>query len=290
MKKLFLATSIAMFSSTVFAAQPLVICGGSQNGFYEAVAKAIATSVKSETNLQVNTINTGGSIDNAEKLKDGTCSIAIMQADVVSFQPLPLDIKVSDAHEEMVYWIYGKKGVKDFGDMENSENATKAVAIVTGSGADVTMTSFAKTDSDFEQVRRVEFEDWMEAAEAAAQGYAVVGGMRIEVAGMMYVGRPGMINKDIVSLYGKDLTIGSINDDSFLDAKDANKNPLYTHCKVDSGKTSGLKTDGVFSPITYCVRSQVIYANSFHKNMGEDGKNIRRGVERGIANVLKTIR
>lgn len=290
MKKTLLALTMAMVSTSSLAGQTMTICGGSQGGFYEAVAKALATAIRTESKITVNAINTGGSIENASKLSDGSCGLAIMQADVIATQPIPLDVKVSDAHTEMVYWLYGAKGVKDFGSMENSENSKKAVAIVSGSGADITMTSFSKTDTDFEKVRRVEFEDWLSAAEATAQGYAIVGGSRVEIAGMMYVGRPGMINKDIISYYGKDLTIGSIEDNSFIDAKDMNGNPLYTHCKVESGMTSGLRTGTMFSPTTYCVRSQVVYLNSFHKDLPDGGKDVRRGIERGIATVLRTIR
>lgn len=68
-------------------------------------------------------LNTGGSVENAYLLKDRDCRIAIMQADVVTSAAMPADIKVSDAHTEVVYWLHGKAGIDDFGKMEDDSIA-----------------------------------------------------------------------------------------------------------------------------------------------------------------------
>jgi hypothetical protein len=237
-------------------------------------------------------LNTGGSVENAELLKDGDCDIAIIQADAVVTQPLPSDLKVVDAHEETAYWLHGKTGVEDFGLMEDDAVAKKyAFAAVTGSGALVTVKHWIDTDDDYKDAVVVEFDDWYAAAEAVAQGYVKKAGVTVEIAGMLYIGRPGKVTTDITEDFGSQILIGEVNDDSFANAKDANGNPLYRHCSVDTKQTSGLKTSTTLAPDTYCLRAQVVYNNDWHKAAGgKDGKKLRRSVDKGINSIVKAVR
>lgn len=274
------------------AYEPLVFCTGGEGGFYEGLGNTVGKEITRKIGNQLEVLNTGGSLENATLMKDEECQIAIMQADAVTSLPLPSDIKVTDAHVEAVYWLHGKSGVSDFGELEESKHVKRyAVAIVSGSGADVTMSSFAKTDEDFKAVRRIEFEDWYSAAEAAAQGYTMKAGVRIEIAGLLYVGRPGFITSDITEDFGNALQIGEINDSSFDGARDVNGNPLYFKCAIDSKHTSGLKTSTFTSPDTYCMRAQIVYNNDYHKNLQpKEGRLVRRAVDKGINSVIKAVR
>lgn len=290
-----LATPVFAVEAPVDAVAPpltLKFCTGGEGGFYESLGSTIGQTITQKIKAKSEIINTGGSVDNAEMMKDGDCDIAIIQADAVTSLPLPTDVKVSNAHVEAVYWLHGKNGVSDFGEMESGSNPTRfAVATVTGSGGEVTLKNFIKTDKDYEDIRTVEFEDWYSAAEASAQGYTMKAGVRIEIAGMLYVGRPGFITADIVEDFSQQLTIGEINDDSFGSAKDVNNNPLYFICDINSKQTSGLKTDTFSSPDTYCLRAQIVYNNEFHKNLpAKQSREVRRAVDKGINSVLKAVR
>lgn len=271
---------------------PLNVCTGGEGGFYESLGQAIGANISKQTGAQVHILNTGGSVENAQLLKDGDCSLAIIQADAVTSLPMPPDIKVSDAHTEVVYWLHGKTGVDDFGKMEDDSVAERyAFAEVSGSGALVTVKNWIKTDKDYEGARIVEFDDWYSAAEAVAQGYVTRAGVRIEIAGMLYIGRPGKITSDITDDFGSQILIGEVNDNSFESAKDTNNNPLYTHCTVDSAATSGLKTSTTLAPDTYCLRAQVVYNNDYHKGLdAKETRLVRRAVDKGINGIVKAVR
>lgn len=279
---------LAVAASSAFAAPAqLNFCTGGEGGFYNKLGVAIGDQAAKLTGVPVNVMITGGSVDNADKLKDGECDIAIVQADVVVTSPLPPDIKVVDAHTETVFWLHGKTGVDDFGKMEDDALMKKySVAAVSGSGALTTVKNWVETDEDYKGVNIVEFDDWYAAAEAVAQGYVKKAGVTVEIAGMLYIGRPGAISTDITEDFGSALTVGEVNDNSFENSKDANGNPLYVHCEVDSKLTNGLKTDTIGSPDTYCLKAQVVYNNAWH---GSDRK-LRKAIDKSINQVVKAVR
>lgn len=289
---LLLASTLSAHVAASEAPTKLNFCTGGEGGFYESLGADIGKTIVKGTGIELTVINTGGSVENAELLKDGECDIAIIQADSVVTQPLPSDLKVVDAHEETAYWLHGPSGVDDFGKMEKDSVAKKyAIAAVAGSGALVTVKHWVETDSDYKGTVIVEFDDWYAAAEAVAQGYVKKAGVTVEIAGMLYIGRPGKVTTDITEDFGTQILIGEVNDDSFASAKDANGNPLYRHCAIDSKQTSGLKTSTTLAPDTYCLRAQVVYNNDWHKGAGaKDGKKLRRAVDKGINSVVKAVR
>jgi hypothetical protein len=292
-KALLLAMLLSVSAVAGAAQPPLRFCTGGEGGFYEKLGSAIGTAVIKQTGSELKVVNTGGSVENAEKLKDGTCDIAVIQNDAVISLPMPADIKVTDAHEEVVYWMHSKAGVDDFGKMEDDDVAKKyAFAAVSGSGALVTVRNWIKTDKDYEGARIVEFDSWYSAAEAVSQGYVSKAGVRIEIAGMLYIGRAGAITSDITEDFGKQILIGEVNDNSFEDSKDANNNPLYRHCAVPKEARSGLDTSNSFKdPKTYCLRAQIVFNNDYLKGLDPDeAKKVRRAVDKGINSVVKVVR
>lgn len=105
------------------------------------------------------------------------------------------------------------------------------------------------------------------------------------------MGRAGKITSDITEDFGNQILIGEINDDSFASSKDANNNPLYTHCSVDKQATSGLKTSTTLAPDTYCLRAQVVYDNEYHKDLpSKEQRTVRRAVDKGINSIVKAVR
>ncbi|MNL55159.1 hypothetical protein D3C87_1785440 [compost metagenome] len=124
-----------------------------------------------------------------------------------------------------------------------------------------------------------------------AQGYVKKAGVTVEIAGMLYVGRPGAITADITEDFGRQIMVGEVNDDSFAGAKDSNDNPLYAQCAAGNDATNGLETSTTLSPDTYCLRAQVVYNNEWHSAVpGRDGKKLRRAVDKGINSIVKAVR
>lgn len=293
MKQLVIGLALVLASTMALAAPaPMNFCTGGEGGFYQDLGTAIGKSITKATKAELNVLTTGGSVENAQLMKDGDCQIAIMQSDVALTSPLPTDVKVSDAHVEMVYWLHRKDGVEDFGLMEKDSVAAKyAFAAVSGSGALTTVKNWITTDSDYKDARIVEFDDWYSAAEAVAQGYVTKAGVRIEIAGILYIGRPGKITGDITEDFSSQILIGEVNDRSFATSKDVNGNPLYTNCSVDSNARGGLKTSTTMAPDTYCLRAQVVYNNDYHSTLpAQEARMVRRAVDKGINSIVKAVR
>lgn len=295
-KSLILAVLVGLAASPVVAATPptLKFCTGGEGGFYQDIGTSIGGKITTEIGNTLKVLTTGGSVDNAKKLKAGDCDIAIIQADAVTTQPMPPSFKAVNAHEEVVYWLYPKGGeVDDFGDMEDDKVMKKyAFATVKGSGAAVTLNNWIKTDKDYAGAVPVEFKDWYSAAEAVAQGFTMDSGVRVEIAGMLYIGRLGKLPADITSDFGNQIKVGQVKDSSFENAKDSNGNPLYTHCSIAKGKTSGLEGPGTFSDLdTYCLRAQVVFNNAYLNGLDEaETTAVRRAVDKGINSTVKVVR
>jgi len=290
MKKMYLLLALLLGATQAMAAPPLKFCSGQPGGYYEKLASEIGRNITKDTGSELTILNTGGSVENAEKMQDRECDIALIQSDVATGLGLR-DVKIVDAHEETVFWLHGKTGVADFGKMENDTIAKKyATATVKGSGASVTMANWIKTDKDYEGVRVVELDDWAEAAEAVAQGYVVRAGVRYEIAGMLYIGRT--VSTDIMEDFGSQIFVGEVNDNSFEASKDANNNPLYTPCTVPKAKRGGLNTSTSFSdPDTYCLKAQVVFNNDYLTGVdGKEARKVRKAVAKGINSTVKLVR
>lgn len=274
--------------------EQLKFCSGGVGGFYEGLATSIGGKITNDIGNKLKVLNTGGSVDNAKKLKSGDCDIAIIQADAVITQPMPSSFKAVNAHEEVVYWLYPKGGeVDDFGDMEDDKVMKKyAFATVKGSGASVTLNNWIKTDKDYAGAVPVEFKDWYSAAEAVAQGFTMDSGVRVDIAGMLYIGRIGMLPADITSDFGTQIKVGEVNDDSFSNAKDANGNDLYTVCKISKLQTSGLERSNSYADQkTYCLRAQVVFNNAYLNGLDDaETTAVRRAVDKGINSTVKVVR
>jgi hypothetical protein len=286
MKKMLVAALAMMaMSFNVFAIEgkTLNFCGGAEGGFYESFAKQIANDVAKAAKVQVDVLQTEGSVSSAQMLKDGDCDVAILQADAVISRPLPADIAVSDAHREAIYWMFGKGGVKDFGDMSDKEHKNKGIAVVEGSGAEVTLRNFGNVDKDFKDLNVIVFDDWFSAAKAAADGKVRRAKNDIPIAGMVYIGRPGNISSEITGEFKEDLTIGEIDVSSFKDVKDAIGGQLYSTCELTDKQTNGLKTATTFKPDTFCVNAQIVYNNELFEGLDKkDARLLRKSLDKAI--------
>ena len=293
MKNLFVGLALAL-ASTVALATPadLTFCTGGPTGAYESLGTGIGKDIAKKIGAKLEVLNTGGSVENAALLKDGDCVMAIMQADAVSSLGLPRDITVTNAHTEVIFWLHGATGVKTFADMIKEENLIRAVGYVSGSGAEVTVKNFAAVDPDYANIKTVEFDSWLEAAEAASQGFTMKAGVRVEVGGILYVGRSGLISSDITDDYKDSLWIGEIGESSFGKAKDRNENPLYIPFALTSKGDSGIPTDNkMFSIDTYAMAAQVVYNNAYHANMEtKEARDVKRAITKAITANVKAVR
>lgn len=290
MKKLIPFLAAMLMTAFAHAAPAdLTFCGGAPGGAYASLANTIGGDISRKINAKLDLVETGGSLETAQLMKDGDCVMGIMQADAVTSSAMPRDIDVSDAHVEAVFWIHGKVAgsVKTFAAMADAENLSKGVAYVAGSGPEITLKNFGKQSDKYAAVKLVPFNSWYDAAKAAKQGFAMKSGVRVEIGGLMYVGRPGFISDDVTAPeWRDDLLIGEIGETSFTKLKDKNENALYTECKVSSKGDTGIKTDNsVFDIKTLCMHAQVVVNNDWINGM--EPKDARAAA-RTVAKVIQT--
>lgn len=294
MKKVYLAL-VVMLSAFGAHAGELLFCGGAPGGAYTSLATGIGNDIVRKSGDTLNVVETSGSLETAEYLREGECTIGIMQADAVTSTALPRDIDVTDAHIETVFWIYGKtaNGVKTFAEMAEEENLTKGVAYVAGSGPEITLKNFAKQSETYGKVKLVPFSNWFDAAKAAKQGFVMKSGVRVEIGGLLYVGRSGLINDDIASPeYRDELYIGSIGDPAFTKLKDKNGNQLYTECKVPADGDSGIKTENkMWSIKALCMHAQVVVNNEWISALpAKEARTMGRTVGKAIQTNVLSVR
>jgi len=287
MKKMVYAVLALMaLSFNVFANEPktLNFCTGAAEGYYSQIGQVVGTEIQSNSKglVVVKFVNTKGSVDSATRLKAGECDIAILQNDAVTSRPMPTDISTTDAHQEAIFWIHSKNSkVKDFDDLSDSDYKNLGVAIVDGSGAEVTLRNFGNIDKDFKDLNIVGFKNWRWAAKAAAEGKVRKGGIDIPIAGLIYVGRQGKISTEITGEFKEELRIGEIDVSAFKKVKDLNGNPLYTTCEVV--QANGIETSTTLKPDTYCLRAQFVYNNAFFEGMDEnDAELLQTVVDKAI--------
>lgn len=288
MKKVLLAgLAMLAMSAGVFAAplKTLHFCGGLDGGFYDGFSKTIGSDIvsKSAGLATVDFINTKGSVDSAAKMKSGVCDIAILQADAVTSRPMPNDITTTDAHSEAIFWIHPVDGpVKDFNDLSKDEFKNYGVAIVDGSGAEVTLRNFGNVDKDFKDLNIVGFKNWRWAAKAVSEGKVRKSGNDLRIAGMIYVGLQGRLSSEITGEFRDQLRVGQVKVSALKAVKDFNGNPLYPACPISN--TNGISTSNTWGdPDTYCVRAQVVYNNDVFKDMEDaDAEELQTAVDKAI--------
>ena len=295
MKKMLTAMVLLAISTIALAAPPLTICTGGPTGAYEALGTSVGKSITEKLKVSAPTefvvLNTGGSIENGERLTNGSCVMAVMQADAVAGRGLPRDIKVTNAHVEAIYWIHGKDGLKDFSDLAKPENKDLGIAVVTGSGSYVTIQNFGAVDEDYKDLNLIPFEDWEFAAEAAAEGNTRIAGKQVNIAGMLYVSRPGFLPGAITNDYSRDLTVGEVTEDAFTKATDFNGNELYYECSIKRGDTGPLEVDSWGSPDTLCMNAQVVFNNDYLNNVpATEVRAVKKAVLQGTNQILRNAR
>jgi hypothetical protein len=293
MKRMLLSLCLLLTASFAFAdtapLKTMSFCGGATGGFYDAVANQIGYTLNKTNKVKVNVVSTNGSLDSANKLKDGDCDMAILQSDAVISRPMPINITVIDGHEEMIFWLHSKKGVKDFADLTDKDNINKGVAVIEKGGTEITIRNFGRSDKALENLNVIPFDSWWDAARAVVEGTARNSGKQIPIAGMLYIGRPGTIPQEILADYKADLIVGSTSVDSLKSLKDANGQPLYTNCSVDDKASNGITVPGMFTnPSTFCLKAQVVYNNDFFAGMPDkDARELRKTVDQTVVRTFR---
>lgn len=263
MKKLIIALSVA--ASISAQADDFVITTGSDGGFYQRVGNTFSQKIdslsKGKRLFDISVIESTGSVENIRRINDGEAQAAIVQSDVMSVMPASVPVRAKTAHTETVFWLYSSKhGISDLEGIEGDKNTL--MVLVDGSGAMVTMQSFAKEDSGYQvnYDNAIIADSLYDAADIVSEGS--YNGKK--VAGLLYVGRhvPAEIGQDFKGA----INVGQATDSDFNDAEDVNGDPLYTNCAVNETKTAGLgAANSFFDNETVCLKAMIVYVQDLDR-------------------------
>jgi TRAP-type uncharacterized transport system substrate-binding protein len=277
-----LAITAAVTMATPVIADDFVIATGGEGGGYERQGKILAASIgkqlkKVKQRMDIEVINSTGSIENLELLNSGEAQMAIVQADAMSVMPPSISFKAKGSQIETVFWVYNVKN--DFDDLEDVEGTDALIVLVDGSGAMITMQSFAKEDSGYKKTldNAVLADDLYDAFDIVAEGKA--NGKK--VAGLLYVST--RIPSEVATDFKGKVLIGEATDSDFNDAEDVNGDSLYTNCDVNKAMTGGL-TDSWGDIETVCVQSMVVY------NTDMENRKIAKAVKKGVNKALRGVK
>jgi len=262
MKRVILLAAVAAISFTTVA-DDFVIATGGEGGGYERAGKMIASEImkqaeKKDVDFDYELVNTAGSVENIEMFNDGEAQLIIAQADALNVHQLSGG-KAKGLYTEAVTWIYNVKNkYKDLEDIEKKKDVL--MVLVDGSGGMVTMQSFVQEDSGYKvnYDNAILADDNYEAADIVCEGR--FNGKK--VAGMLIVGNS--IPNDIKADFKGCLGVGEATDGDFDEAKDINKEDLYTKCEINKSAIGGL--DSPMGDIdTVCVKAMAVYSTDLEE-------------------------
>lgn len=155
MKKIFVTLAAALvgaLSMTGVAAadQPtLKFCTGSATGNYEYTGQTLAAQLRGD--VKVETVQTAGSWENLDKIKNGDCDGAVVQSDALYLYTQENVNAINVFTMDTLYTEYfhllcnRSSGVEEFGDLNSK---TLVFSGGRGSGADVTLRGLIRADKE----------------------------------------------------------------------------------------------------------------------------------------------
>lgn len=221
-----------MFASTAMSAETVKLCTGGSNGVYFDAGEQIKRMAKGELNVEV--IETQGTIDNLNKLTDGTCDAMIGQPDgpVYASRSNPASVKklrqVASLHREYLHVLCGKEsGVDDLGDLESDPSKYSIAIGEQGSGAWLIWQNLVAEDEDYGEIP-VSNEGGVLALSSVSSGNTT--------CMLVPAGAPNGTVSEADSVYGDTVVIAGANDKDFNDAQDIKGKPLYEYRDIPTEK------------------------------------------------------
>lgn len=228
----FLTTILIIFSGGAFASE-IRLCTGGASGVYYAAGDSIRAFAGST--VPIKTVETGGTIDNLERLLDldpsdpKACDAMIGQPDgpVLIARQSPAKVKklrkIADLHREYLHVLCNKaSGVDDLTDLASETKYSLDVG-VTGSGAWLIWQNIVAEDSSYGNVP-VKNEGGMLALSSVAAGDTTC---MLAPSGL----RTGIV-MEADNTFGDQVTLAAADDSDFVKAKDIKGEQLYSFADI----------------------------------------------------------
>lgn len=267
MRKIMILGIAAAFCTSVYA-EPMKMsfCSGAEHGGNAAIATNAIGQIRQmdrKNLLDVQNVTTAGSVANLEGFNDGTCNIAITQADGLQDYSPSVPFKAKAANSQYVFWMYNKKyGITDLSKMKGSEEY--GIVIVRDSGMQITMKNFALANREAyaELYKNAVYEDtFYDAMNDVNDGFAKTAtGKKVKIAGTIYVTMPGYIDSDIAVDFGAKVGVGNLDAGDFSAPKDVNGDQLYVPCTFGENDVKGFDvSNSITKQDTVCMSTMIVY-------------------------------
>ncbi|MCA9365182.1 MAG: hypothetical protein KC736_04780 [Candidatus Moranbacteria bacterium] len=188
--------------------EEITICTGGPLGRYAQYGKLL--SERLSKNYTIIVVNTQGSVENAEKLADGTCDFAIMQHDVAKHVPGIAHLaRLFDEYPHMICNHNLVPSVDSIGDLADFPGT---IAVAVGgerSGSRATFLNLANLDNDYGK------SNFDPVSLDTLEGVAMLIGGNLQC--LWFVSGIGPEYMELIDRYKKILFMVEVNDSSFND-------------------------------------------------------------------------
>jgi uncharacterized protein len=242
MQKTFLfgIVGAAMLASSLASASDLRICTGGEAGNYFFAGNVISKNARS---LSIDVVTSQGSVENLDRMLDGSCDAAIVQSDALMVYAgrnpriLPVVERAASLYTEVVHLICNTNAkISNIKDLNN----THVIAVGDGTGTAITWEAMSNTDRDTYGKIVVDTRSGLRALNAAADGTDVTCSLFVSGLGS------SLIKNDAQTL-GDRLNLVVVDDPRFVATKDARGRDVYSFVDIDAKRYPRLAQSGWFS-------------------------------------------
>jgi len=253
----------------------LKLCTGSAKGNYYAAGQEVARQVARD-DIAVELVETGGSMDNMQKMADGDCDAGFAQVDAyLRYQAVNQGSRLEvewprQLYDEYVHLVCRRDtGVESIKDLAGRSKSFSLMVGAPGSGSAITWDSFTRLSPDYLDVETHEA-DGNEALqsinEAKASCLMFVSGLRSKYASQ-------------VNNSGASLRLVSVDDRDFKKAKHIGK-PIYDFQDIPKETYRKLQSPSGDSIETLTVRAAMIISSAWAREHAVPFEALTEGIKR----------
>lgn len=263
----------------------LKLCTGSPDGNYYASGEEIQRQVQRQS-IQVELVETGGSMDNLRRMADGECDAGFAQIDAyLHHQAVNRESRLAvewpkHLYEEYVHLVCHRDSrVASIEDLAQQENPYSLVVGAPGSGSAMTWDSFTRLNPDYLIVTTNE-------ADARKALQAVTAG---DTDCLMAVSGLGSKQLSLVDAAAAQLRLVAVDDQDLGQAKHFGK-PIYRFRPIPAGTYPGLQAPSGEAVKSLTVKAIMIVASAWANDHAVAYDALIEGVDRATPIIQQRVR
>ena len=214
----------------------LRLCTGHKDSSHHGAGLKIAQQL-ADTEIEVEVINTEGSVDNLQRIRESECDSVVVQAD--TFHVFKADHPEAQLDMEFAGYLYDEyvhlfcnrdAGINDVGDLENHPDEFTIIVGSAGSSHAITWRAFTQMDSDYAKVPTVAL-DGTRAINKIVRG--------VDAQCLIYVGGLNSEFAQKADLQGQFIKLVPVDDGDFDNFEDHSGWRIYESKTIPSGTYPG---------------------------------------------------